>query len=167
MRQKWTGAIFHATVGPSLNFRRLPMWPGAIVSTSVKFVPSIELPSISIPYLVAGRPSVNFRQISLRHEEPSSNSDNFPCLSETFHELPSTIRAGGRLSFKFLCIRKTFCHFPKTSVNVSCSQKTFCHFPSNFRDPRRSSVGFHQLSVQMADLPSTFGNFSNGRQIFY
>ena len=66
-----------------------------------------------------------FRQLSMRLRELPSTSGNFPCISETFHQLSSTLLKVERHSVN---IHQTFMRprdIPSSSINCSCRQKNF------------------------------------------
>ena len=95
-------------------------------------MPPVDQPST---FSEARRPSINFCQPSVRPVD--------------FRQLPATIRATRRLSFKFLCGREVFHQLPST-----------------FHVAGRPSVNFHQFSVQPGDLPSSCVNLLCGWETF-
>ena len=93
----------------------------------------------------AGRgPSVNFRQISMLPVDLRSNSVNFSCSQEAFHQYFVGPQDFPSNSINFLCRRKSvnFCqlsmplsHLLSTSVKFSYTWENFCQLPSTFLQP--------------------------------
>ena len=168
-------ATFRARVGPSFNIRQHSMLPG-------------DLPSTSIPFFVAGLPSVNFcelsvplgdrlilRQLSMWkmfHQLPSTFfegsrlSINFRQHSMQPEDLPRTFRVARRSSVNFRPLSVLSADLPSNFVTFSCHQETFCQLPSTFRVTERPSINFCQLSVRPGDLPSTSINFLCSRETY-
>ena len=70
---------------PFVNFRQRSVWPE----------------DFALAFPMAGTPSVNFFQISVRPGKFSSTSVKFLCSWETFRQPPSTLGAAGRPSVNF------------------------------------------------------------------
>ena len=106
--------------------------------------------SSSANFRAAGRPTVNFRQISVLPGDFPSTSVNSPCGFKTFCEL--SVLPGDFLS---------------TSVNYPCDRESFVQFPLNFCAVGRSSVNFREHSVPPVDLTTTSVNFQCYRATFH
>ena len=180
-------STYHFTWRLSVNFGQLFVQPRDLLSTSVNFLcgqetfrqlPSTlcstrrffvnlcqlsvregDLSSTSVIIRVAGRPSINFRQLFLWQGDHPTTYANFPCGArdfpsasinfmcgrETFRLLPSSYRAAGRPPVNF--------------VNFLYRQKSFRQHLSTSHAAGRLSINVHQLSVQPGDLLSTSVNF--------
>ena len=90
----------------------------------------------------AGRPFVNFRQLSEQLGDPLTTSVNFLCCRENFHQLPSTFHAARG-----------------TSINFCQLYMQPGELPSNFHAAGRPSVSCRQLSVRPVELPSNSVKF--------
>ena len=83
-------------------------------------------------------------------------SVNFPCVRETFRELPSTFRTDQRTS---VCFRECSLRpgdLTSTCVNILWSWKTFRQLPAIFRVVRKWSVNFRLHFVRPIHHQSTF-----------
>ena len=104
-------------------------------------------------FCVAGRPAVNFRQLSLRQGNLLSTSINYPYGWENFCGLPLT-------SVLVVVLLSTSIYFPYR-------QETFHQLPSTFRMAWSLVVDFHQHSVHSRNLISTIVNFLCGMENFH
>ena len=147
----------------------------------------------SVKFSVAGRPSVNCCQLSMRPGDLPSTSVKLQCDQEIICELSANFHAAGRPSVNF---RQHFvwsgdsvkCHqlsvqpgdLLSTYVNILCCQETFHQLPSTFCAAGRPSinfvifpcgwgpsVNFCQRSVQPGDLLSTYVNILCCQETFH
>ena len=109
---------------------------------------------------IAGRPSVNFSQLSIRSGKLLSSPINFPCDQKTFCKLLSTFRWRG--------------DFPKTSISfllflgaAKRLSENFQQLPSKLGAARRLFVYFHQLPSSLGEARKLSVNFPNGWETFH
>ena len=130
--------------------RLLSVWPGDLPSISVYLPCSRDtFRQPQLPFHAAGRPIMNFFQLSVLSEEiPSSfmqlgdlpsTSIIFQCDSRIFCELLSTSHADRRPSVNFHKHSVQPGELPSTSIK--------------FNVTKRPSVNFHHLSMRSGDLP--------------
>ena len=96
------------------------------------------------------RPSVNFRQLSVRPRDFLSTSVNFLCVLYTFltfSQFPSN----------FVLLED----HPSTSVYLPCQREIFRQLPAIFLVAWRPSLKFREHFVRPVDIP---GNFRTARR---
>ena len=126
---------FRADGRTSVNFHLLPMQPGDFPSTYVNFPCGWETfcqpPStlcaaeyLLVTFRATGRPSINFRQLSVQKVDLPSSSVNSLFSLENFRQIPSTLCAAERTSLN-LCLHSVRSgDLPSTSVNFPCRRET-------------------------------------------
>ena len=168
-------STFNAAGGLSVLFRQLTVRPQDLLATAINFpcgcrtfhhhsVLPVDLWSTSVNFLAtfrqlpapvraAKKPSINFRQLSVRLRDLPSASVNLPCCCGTFHQLPSTFCSAAGPSINFRQLLSTF----------RADTGHFINFPY-FAGP---SVNFHHFYMLSSDLPSAYVNFLYGCRTFH
>ena len=101
-------------------------------------------------FRVAGRPSLNCRELSMRPEDLPSSSDNLPCGHRTFCHNPSAFRATESSSIKCHQLSVIPVDFPSHSVSFSYSR---CHRKSDSPTLRYPHVEFPRIfSIRIPNI---------------